>query len=722
MKTNSTFLAIAITGSLLSPSLFAQEQSLPEAGPENSGLRLRIQVTPRQTKAGDEFDVRLDLVNVKDEPVTVFADWPHKPEGDFSDYVEMAASIRTHPEIMLWGIQVMADLREKPESKHTLAAGETLSVKWTSKGRRLKNRLIRPNAVHNPYFPTDGLYATHVELKLQVPGAAPGTLPPRVQGHGKHAILLRSNEQLVSVGGSKATPKSAVARVSRIEEGHRSASISLGSLHGIEVGDEFILRTGMSVFWRLAVMAVEERHSVVTLHPQSYGGELTSEFRQHEYPRPNSSVGLVPPGTISWNWMWGHRAAAKEVVPIRQVAARLGTLIPDWTLHGVDGKPSIEVDGLRGSRIVLRRTWKEYLPDRFPPQQQQKAGIARGPFESRHEDWEFVLVSVDPTKAPAGLKSKIDWQKSSSPWHTRDVCLGEGHGYVWFTHGTIPFQDVVRHKLKLTGGDNPIQLAASGLLVKDDGHFTANSVPYTLARYGDEALPCIKSAIQETSTEDADTMWKVVSSLIAFRSRAATKMLVKLHGAKEETVSRPASYALIHEPFRRDAKAAYLKMLADRVYVDRVSRACVEFQWLEAIPLLDEIIARPKHFRELQTTLFAKRALQGKPVSQKLIEAGNILRGASGRNRTRQKQQQIERAQKLLVETGDSDAASLVALQLAVFVTKGNVREVRAAGMTILKERPRAATVKLLESVISRIDEDWKPTLSEILSSVKAAS
>ena len=188
MKTLSTLLAIAITVSLLSPSSLAQEKSLPEAGPENSGLRLRFQVTPRQTKAGDEFDVRLDLINVKDEPVTVFADWPHKPEGDFADYVEMAASVRTHPEIMLWGIQVMADLREKPESKHTLAAGETLTVKWTSMGRRLKNRLIRPNEVHNPYFPTDGLYSTHVELKLQVPGAAPGTLPPRVQGHGKHSV------------------------------------------------------------------------------------------------------------------------------------------------------------------------------------------------------------------------------------------------------------------------------------------------------------------------------------------------------------------------------------------------------------------------------------------------------------------------------------------------------------------------------------------------------
>lgn len=721
MKAFSTFLAIAIAVSLFSPSLLAQEPSLPEAGPENSGLRLRFQVTPRQTKAGDEFDVRLDLINVKDETVTVFADWPHKPEGDFSDYVEMAASIRTHPEIMLWGIQVMADLREKPESKHTLAAGETLTVKWTSKGRRLKNRLIRPNEIHNPYFPTNGLYATHVELKLQVPGAAPGTLPPRVQGHGRHSILLRSNEQLVSVGGSKTAPKSAVAKVTGVQEGYRSASISLGSLHGIEVGDEFIMRTGMSVFWRLAVVSVEERHSVVTLHPQSYGGELTRELRKHEYPRPDSMAGLVPPGTISWSWMWGHRAAANEVVPIPQVAARLGTLIPEWALHGVDEEPSIEVDGLGGSRIVLRRTWKEYLPEEFP-QQQQKAGIARGPFELRHEDWEFVLVPVEPRKAPAGLKSKITWQESTSPWHTRDVCLGEGHGYVWFTHGTIPFQDVVRHKLKLTGGDNPIQLAANGLLVKDDGDFTANSVPYTLARYGDDALPYIEAAIRETSTEDADTMWKAVTSLVAFRSRAATEMLVRLHGAKEETVSRPASYALIHEPFRRQARAAYLKMLADRVYVDQVSRACVEFQWLEAVPLLDRIIASPDHFRELQSTLFAKRSLQGKPVSQKLIEAGNTLRRSSNRNRTPQLDQQINQAMELLIASDDGDAANLIALQLAVFVTKGDVREVQAAGMTILKSRPRGETVRFLESVISRIDEDWHPKLSEILTSVKSAS
>lgn len=718
MPATSRFLAVA-TALLLPAAVALAQKSLPEPGPENSGLRLRFHVVERLETSG--HDVRLDLINVTDEPVTVSADWPREPEGDFQDYVEMAASIRTHPEIMLWGVQVMADLPGKRESKQTLAARETLTVKWTAKGRRLKNRVIRPNEIHNPYFPTDGLYGTHAELKLMVTGPNPGNpLPPGAAGAGRHAILLRSNEQLVSIGKSSRTPKPAISRLIQIGKDRTSGTISPGSLHGVVVGDEFLVRTGMSVFWRLVVTHVGEQSSTVSLQPQAYGGESKRDLREHEYPQPGAAAGLIPPGTISWSWMWNHQAAAEEVVPISQVAARLGSLIPDWKLQAADEEPGVRVPGDRGFRVVLRRTWKQFLQSSFP---QQEAAPPAGPFEWKHEDWEFVLVPIAGKKRrpPVSLKSEIGWRDSNSPWHTRDICLGEGHGYVWFTHGTIPFQDVVRSRLRLTGGDDPLQLAADGLLVNDEGTFTANSVPYILARFGDKALPYIETAIRKARPDDRDALWKAVTSLVPFRSGKATTLLLRLFAADNPAISRPASYTLIHEPFRIAAKPAYLKMLRDRQYVDRVSRAIVEFQWAEAIPILDGIIDRPEHLNQLKDALYARRSLEGQPVDGKLIEAEQILRQVAYRN-TKAGPERVESARQLLIGSDDSEFANLAGISLATYVAKGDTAPVNGMGLQILKARPRESTVRFLEALIAKMDQGRRESIAVVLESVLADS
>ena len=76
------------------------EPALPEPGPENSGMRLRFVVTPEKHGTNESYNVRLDLLNVTDKPITLEADWPYEQDrGDFKEYLESDVSIETSPAI-----------------------------------------------------------------------------------------------------------------------------------------------------------------------------------------------------------------------------------------------------------------------------------------------------------------------------------------------------------------------------------------------------------------------------------------------------------------------------------------------------------------------------------------------------------------------------------------------------------------------------------------------
>ena len=269
LMTRTVHCAVAIF--LSAGFCFANDADvLPQPGPEVAGLRLRFLVETRRTDSGDEFQVRLDLINVTDSPVRLSADWPNHLKGDFREYMEGAASMRTHPDITLWGIQVMSIRQPAPRAEHILAAGGTLSVEWTSKGR-LKNRVINPNSNRNPSFPSDGLYGVHAELLLNVetePVDTKREVSPSDEGEIiRRPVLLRSNEQLVSVGGSNRAPKTAIAIVQNVSDDLRSGQISVGSIDGIEPGDGFLARTGMGVFWKLTVTESHAGFSRVSVEP-----------------------------------------------------------------------------------------------------------------------------------------------------------------------------------------------------------------------------------------------------------------------------------------------------------------------------------------------------------------------------------------------------------------------------------------------------------------------
>lgn len=209
---------------LLALPLFAKEPvALPEPGPEAGGLRLRLIAAPRDGREG--FDVRVDVINVTASPITLRGEWRNDIEdGDLKNYLDVATSIECVPEVRPWMGGVEAGHRTKAQPEQVIDAGATLTAMWQTEGRHLKNRVLNPNEVQNPEFPTPGLYSVHARVKIIT---------------GDATVLLRSNEQLLPVGGSRAMPKPTYGALVDCDPERKTATIGLGSLQQVAVGDRF---------------------------------------------------------------------------------------------------------------------------------------------------------------------------------------------------------------------------------------------------------------------------------------------------------------------------------------------------------------------------------------------------------------------------------------------------------------------------------------------------
>jgi hypothetical protein len=170
----------------------------------------------------------------------------------------------------------MQGQRKQPQPEHTLKPGETISVSWQTDQPRLKNHVLDPNEVQNPTFPFPGLYSSHAILEVVT---TEGT------------ALLRSNEQLVSVGGSRAMPKPTMGYLHSVDGEKKTATLSLGTLHQVAIGDQFEIGNPKGMHWKLSITGADARWSWGTL-------ELLTTSKHPPYSNPpsqNMTAVLVRP-------------------------------------------------------------------------------------------------------------------------------------------------------------------------------------------------------------------------------------------------------------------------------------------------------------------------------------------------------------------------------------------------------------------------------------------
>ena len=200
--------------------------------------------------------MQADLQNASGEIITLHAlHWrSERHEGGFQEYLESALSIESYPAIEPWLGQVMAELPGAvAEQEYTLKAGETLSVKWQTTGRHLKNKVSNPLQVQNPEFTQSGLHSVHASIIIMTAGGP---------------VRLFSNEQLVPFGGSREAPKHTYGPLWWTDEPTRTATLGLGSLDKVVQGDRFLIQSGtIGRTWTLIITNVETSESSGRLEP-----------------------------------------------------------------------------------------------------------------------------------------------------------------------------------------------------------------------------------------------------------------------------------------------------------------------------------------------------------------------------------------------------------------------------------------------------------------------
>jgi len=242
-------------------ALLQAGESLPEPGPENSGLRLRFVVTPVAGAEKRTNQFRAELLNVSQKPITlVVADWPYGGnKADFAYYVKTQVVFITSPRTLPFTYQTMRMVFERRQLRQTIQPGESFKIEWKCRDTQLIDCGERPLPID--YFPhpllVPGLYRVRVGIDLKTAD--------------DKTIALESNEQQVAAGGKTHMPKHSVGRVAAVEPKKARAEIDLGKIEKVEKGDRFVIAVSLETRWHLTIDHVGEHRSsgVLKIAPDS---------------------------------------------------------------------------------------------------------------------------------------------------------------------------------------------------------------------------------------------------------------------------------------------------------------------------------------------------------------------------------------------------------------------------------------------------------------------
>lgn len=402
---------------------------------------------------------------------------------------------------------------------------------------------------------------------------------------------------------------------------------------------------------------------------------------------------------------------------VQTIASQAAGSLNGWQLHHVDSEPTARAGAKQCYRVMLRRRYKVY-----PERETQQRSAIRGPdepFEWRHEDWELVLVPLDgrlPTNVSEMAKD-IDFRPRKTGVHLRTVYLGtSSHSdYALFTLASIHDQERLRDALHLSGGDDRIQLAVEGLSVEDAGTQTANSMPFILAKFGDAALPYLNRAI-----DAGGDIRRHILAIGKIPTSQATERLMELYRSGDEQKQEAAASALSFGWRRESAKPVYLQMIRDRQRVHEVAPIAAEFNWTEAVEPLKQAIADPPSLFDYFAAFRAVRSLQGDPVPDAIEKAKEQIQQAGYASGTPVDQQALDSGVLQIIESEDTPAAMMAGLELTVFVTKGDVRAVNAAGVEVLESLPAEQVLKTIESLAASLDNpDHRERFEQLLAKMR---
>jgi hypothetical protein len=245
------------------------------AGPENQGLRMKLQIKKADGEKADVYKVSISLINVGATSVILVAQWDDEREkGDYGEFLKKQVSLTSFPEVRVDSAQTAPQERTSPQPTLVIKPGDSVSVEWISAPRRLK-----PEGYYNTIptaFPSDGLYSIRARFLAVSKG-------------GKR-ILLYSNDYQLAVGGSTKLPKFAVAPIVQCDPANGKVLLGLGSDQQIEPNDKY--RTTFFPFasWEILITEVGDTTSTGLVKT------LARDSRENVpvFPKVGWSAVLVP--------------------------------------------------------------------------------------------------------------------------------------------------------------------------------------------------------------------------------------------------------------------------------------------------------------------------------------------------------------------------------------------------------------------------------------------
>jgi hypothetical protein len=294
-------------------------------------------------------------------------------------------------------------------------------------------------------------------------------------------------------------------------------------------------------------------------------------------------------------------------------------------------------------------------------------------------------------------KDKIPWKNLDQPFYNRSVYMGMGYGFHWYANTGVVFQDHIREKLKLSGGDDRLQILVDALVVVDKSNITANSADVIFQQVGEKALPYIRKAIEDHMS---DNPWRQIAVLSHIPGDEATKLLQSLYKSDNKKASDAAAYAFIAQPCREAAKPQYIDMLKRGKYVCDVCRVCVQFGWKDAIPNIRQIESNPTYWINYRTAYEAIRLLKNNSIPEHLKGAERtIIRMGSIQEDQHPTLDEIKLAKKMILNADDKQYAVLVATSLAIYNAKANTKPVQEVGLELLKSMPGKETRPVINTL-----------------------
>ncbi len=288
---------------------------------------------------------------------------------------------------------------------------------------------------------------------------------------------------------------------------------------------------------------------------------------------------------------------------------------------------------------------------------------------------------------PAALKKLLKPTGRSHPQHREVTFLGSDSRFAWYVYAPILDWVRIQKQLSLGGGDDAMAALIRGLGVKDKHDATQVGCFYRLSDQGAKAIGAVETAIANKHPQRGQAIRGVGRD----RGKVVTSWLMRLVGSADQVVAKASRSAVLYPP-RKAAAPLYVKWLAagaGKSWVGRELSACAAVKAQGAARYIPRILASPHRVSEYRQAFALRRTLTGKPVSQALLDAEQrVIRAGFAMGSRQPDLAALAAGIKAILGAPDSEAAAVIGLSLALYISKGNYEATNKAGREILKKVP----------------------------------